>query len=67
MSQSYRVDGMTCGGCAASVTKAIQAVEPAAEVEVDLDKKIVTVRGLDDDDAIAGAVEDAGFDFGGRA
>jgi copper chaperone len=66
MSQSYRVDGMTCGGCAASVTKAIQAVEPAAEVEVDLDKKTVTVRGLDDDDAIAGAVEDAGFDFGGR-
>ncbi len=33
----FRIENMTCGGCARSVTKTIQKVDPAAEVEVDLD------------------------------
>ncbi|MCR5860519.1 heavy-metal-associated domain-containing protein [Mesorhizobium sp. J428] len=28
-----RIEGMTCGGCARSVTKAIQGVDPDAKVE----------------------------------
>ena len=66
MSQIYRVDGMTCGGCASSVTRAIQALAASAEVNVDLETKTVTVSGLDDDEAIGKAVEEAGFDYGGR-
>ncbi|MEE8410510.1 MAG: heavy-metal-associated domain-containing protein [Myxococcota bacterium] len=68
MTQSYRVDGMTCDGCASSVTKAIEAAKPGAEVvvEVDLEAKKVTVAGLDDDQVVADAVTGAGFDFGGR-
>jgi copper chaperone CopZ len=66
MSRSYRVEGMTCAACAAAVTAAIEAVEPAAEVEVDLDDKTVTVRGLEDDGAVAGAINDAGFESCGR-
>ncbi len=31
-----KVEGMTCQGCAAAVTKAIQRLDPAARVEVDL-------------------------------
>lgn len=65
MKKSYRVDGMTCGGCAASVTKAIESLQPGAKVDVDLDAKKVTVDGIDDEAAIAQAVEDAGFDYGG--
>ena len=65
MSKTYRVAGMTCGGCAKAVTSAIKAVAPAADVAVDLDAKTVTVNGLDDDQAVAGAVDDAGFEFGG--
>jgi copper chaperone len=63
----YRVDGMTCEGCAKSVTKAIRAIAPGAVVEVDLEGKAVAVEGVDDEKALAGAIEDAGFDFGGRA
>ncbi len=68
MSQSYRVEGMTCGGCASSVTKAIKAAKPEVDVdvEVDLEAKKVTIVGLDDDKVIADAVQGAGFDFGGR-
>ena len=62
---TYRVDGMSCGGCAKSVTNAIKAVAPDAEVSVDLDAKTVTVNGLDDAAKVAAAVDDAGFEFGG--
>ena len=31
----FHVENMTCGGCARSVTKAIQTVDPAAQIETD--------------------------------
>lgn len=65
MADTYRVTGMTCGGCATSVTKAIRAVAPGATVSVDLDSKTVTVDGFEDAQAIGTAVTDAGFDFEG--
>ncbi|MCA9668195.1 MAG: heavy-metal-associated domain-containing protein [Myxococcales bacterium] len=67
MTKTYRVDGMTCQHCAASVTKAIKAIRPADDVsvEVDLEAKTVVVQGLDDDRAVSEAVEAAGFDFVG--
>ncbi|MBI4970023.1 MAG: heavy-metal-associated domain-containing protein [Rhodospirillales bacterium] len=65
MSQKYRVDGMTCMGCAGSVERAIKAVDPQAKVAVDLAAKTVTVDGLNDAAKIKGAVENAGFTFEG--
>ena len=67
MSNTYRVDGMTCQGCARSVTQALHGLSTDASVQVvvDLDAKAVTVDGLDDERAIRQAVEEAGFDFGG--
>ena len=65
MTQTYKVQGMSCGGCASSVTRAIQHVAPSAQVEVDLETGAVTVDGVDDEDAVRRAVEDAGFEFGG--
>ncbi|MBB6250417.1 heavy-metal-associated domain-containing protein [Nitrospirillum iridis] len=63
MSASYRVDGMTCQGCARSVTKAIQAVSPTMDVAVDLEAGLVTVTGPLDGVQVKDAVEGAGFDF----
>ena len=31
----FHIENMTCGGCVRSVTKAIQSVDPAAEVSAD--------------------------------
>ncbi len=65
MEKIYQVEGMTCGGCAQAVEKAIYAVAPAATVKVDLENKQVTVRDINDDALVAQAVEEAGFDYGG--
>lgn len=64
---TYRVDGMTCQGCANAVTRAIKAAQPKAEVAVDLAAKTVTVDNSVAADAVARAVRDAGFAFVGRA
>lgn len=63
----YRVNGMTCQGCANAVTKAIKAAAPAAAVKVDLAAKTVTVEGQVAAETVQGAVKDAGFEFAGRA
>ncbi len=65
MEATYKVDGMTCGGCARSVTNAVTAAAPGATVEVDLADKSVRVQGEHDPKHVEQAVEDAGFDFGG--
>ena len=67
MKKTYKVEGMSCGGCSSSVEQAIKAAAPAAEVEVQLDGGLVTVAGVDDDELVKTAVEDAGFTFAGAA
>jgi copper chaperone len=67
MAKTYNVGGMTCGGCASSVEKAIKAINAEAAVSIDLATGNVTVEGLDDDAAVEKAVDDAGFDFNGVA
>ena len=56
-----QVEGMTCGGCANSVKKSVQAVDSAAKVEVDLGSKKVrfdTKLGIDQ---VKAAVVQAGY------
>ncbi len=66
MTVEYRVEGMTCEGCAKAVKRAIVAALPGAEVEVELRGGVVRVTGVDDDIRVARAVDAAGFGFGGR-
>lgn len=67
MADTYIVKGMTCGGCVNSVTNAIKHADPTATVDVVLDSGHVTVDSTMDEAAIKNAIEDAGFDFEGRA
>ncbi len=39
-----RIENMTCGGCAKSVTKAIQSVDPTARVETNPEARAVKVE-----------------------
>ena len=41
---SLKVSGMTCGGCVNAVTRAIQAQDPTADVQVDLTTQIVSLE-----------------------
>ncbi len=57
----YKVSGMTCGHCAATVTKAVQQAAPAAQVRVDLKNGTVEVVGQHDSGHVAAAIEAAGY------
>jgi copper chaperone len=67
MAQDYLVAGMTCGGCARSVEKAIRRAAPDAEVTVDLENARVSIAGAFEESRIAEAIDAAGFEFRGRA
>ena len=67
MEETYKVGGMTCGGCVRSVTNALERLSGDHDVEVSLEAGTVRVRGEHSEAEIEQAVEDAGFDFGGRA
>jgi copper chaperone len=57
----FDVQEMTCGGCAASVTRAVQRLDAAAKVDVDLAAKKVTVQSSRPLDEVRSAIADAGF------
>lgn len=57
----FRIEDMTCGGCARSVTAAIRALDPAAVVEADPPARRVTVQTAAPQAAIMAALAEAGF------
>ena len=60
---TYRVAGMSCGHCEQAVSTELQAVEGVEAVDVDLETKLVTVRGRDlDDAALRAAIGEAGYE-----
>ena len=60
---NYTVVGMTCGHCVNAVTEEVSAVPGVTAVEVDLESGALTVTSDRpvDDDAIAAAVDEAGY------
>lgn len=59
------VQGMTCGGCVASVTRVLQAVAGVENVNVTLEPGRATVTydaSQTSVKALAQAIEDAGYD-----
>ena len=58
--QAFRIDDMTCGHCARTITNAIKAADKNATVTIDLAQHLVTVQAAQTSpqalsDAIAGA------------
>ncbi|MBM3683331.1 MAG: heavy-metal-associated domain-containing protein [Actinobacteria bacterium] len=59
----FTVPGMTCGHCVQAVHDGIAALPGVADIAVDLESKVVVVRGTDlDPAAVDEAVDDAGFE-----
>lgn len=57
----FHIQNMTCGGCARSVTKAIQSVDPAAEVSVDSAARNVDVRSSAPRERLVTALTEVGY------
>lgn len=67
---TYRVNGMSCSHCKACVEKAVRVLDGVEFAEADVASKELLVEWHDEDDvdeaALKKAVEEAGFEFGGR-
>ncbi len=60
---TYTVSGMSCDHCKAAVTEEVEQVGGVTGVEVDLDTKLVVVRGEGvSDDAVRDAIREAGYE-----
>lgn len=61
---TYRVEGMTCGHCVASVLEEVSALDGATAVDVELvagGVSTVTVTGPASSDTVRTAIQDAGY------
>ena len=61
MNQSFDVQGMSCGHCERAVTQAVKALDPAAQVKVDLAGGKVEVQTAQPREAVAKAIADEGY------
>jgi len=59
--EAYRVEGMTCGGCAKHVERALKSVAGVTSATVDLAKGLATVEGNASQEALAASVAEAGY------
>ena len=61
------VEDMSCGHCVGRVTKAVQSVDEAAKVSVDLPSKRVTIDSEADLERIVAAIDAAGYPVSARS
>lgn len=61
MTVELRVEGMSCGHCVRAVTAAIRARDPAAEVDVSLERGTVRAKTTLPATEIAAAVAEEGY------
>ncbi len=57
----FSVPDMTCGHCVSTVTKAVKALDAAADVKADLGAKTVTVETTATATAVSKALDEAGY------
>lgn len=61
--QTFNVQGMSCGHCVKAITQAVQAKDPAADVQVDLNAKTVRVQSSLPVDAVVAAIKEEGYEI----
>jgi len=59
---AFTVNDMTCGHCVATITRAVQDIDPAATVRTELSTHRVEIdSGLADAPRLADAIREAGY------
>lgn len=61
MNQTFTVTGMTCGHCEKAVTRALQQVDPQAQVAIDRTQNRVQVESSTPREALAHAITEEGY------
>jgi copper chaperone len=61
--KTYTVPAIHCAHCAAAIEEEVSGVAGVEAVDVDLDAKVVTIRGEAlSDEALREAIEEAGYE-----
>ena len=65
MKYAVQIDGMHCAHCAKAIEKALGAIAGVTAVSIDLagGNAYITATDAIDEDTVADAIEDIGFDF----
>jgi copper chaperone len=59
---TYSVPGIHCAHCGMSIREEVSEVEGVETVDVDVDAKVVTIRGHElSDERLRAAIEEAGY------
>jgi len=58
----FSIPDMTCGHCVQAVQQAVQDVDAAASVEIDLAGRTADVRSTASVDAVLAAIKEAGYE-----
>jgi copper chaperone CopZ len=60
---TYSVPGIHCAHCGMSIREEVSEVEGVQEVDVDLESKVVTIRGRELSDVnLRAAIQEAGYE-----
>lgn len=60
---TYSVPAIHCDHCAMSIREEVSEVEGVEAIEVDLDARVVTIRGRElSDERLRAAIEEAGYE-----
>jgi len=57
----FNIPAMSCGHCVKAITQAVQQLDPAATVSVDLPAKQVTLQTSQEREKVAAALTEAGY------
>lgn len=59
---TYRIDDMTCGHCASTITKTVRSADAGARVEVDLAQHLVRIEPTEASaEELCEAIAEAGY------
>ena len=60
---TYSVPAIHCAHCGMSIKEEVSEVEGVEDVDVDIDSRIVTIRGRElSDEKLRAAIEEAGYE-----
>jgi copper chaperone len=57
----FHIPDMTCGGCLRAITRAVQALDPQARVEADLEPRTIKVISSESETSLLNALSKAGY------
>ena len=60
---TYQIPAIHCAHCGMSISEEVSEVEGVEDVDVDIDAKVVTIRGRElSDEKLRAAIQEAGYE-----